>query len=149
MVEIKIDSPAFSDSTPKVIKCNSISYALKKSIDKTPNANANSIVEVQTNSFENPVIQISGLKLTDSVGTLTLKNIQELIKHNYDGVNKTTLSITYASYDQTSERNLTSLADLSTTSIPVVLSSHNLTISASDSKDAHLPIGTLSFTETA
>jgi hypothetical protein len=146
--EVRIISSLFTDSSSKKIICDRVTYSLKKNVEKTPNANSGSLVEVQTRAFENPVITVSGVRLTGESGTLTLRNIQELIKGVYDGTNAPTLSVTFANYDFSGEQSLTSLDDLTTTNIPVILSNHTLNIDATGIKDGHLPIGTLTFTET-
>lgn len=147
--EVRIISAAFTDSTSKRILCTNVTYGLKKNTQKKPNANVGELVEVQTQAFENPVINVQGVRFTNEANTLTFKNVQELIKDNYGGSNAPTLSVTYADYDLVTEQSLTSLADLATTQIPVILESHTFNISVSDSKEGHLPIGNLIFLETA
>jgi len=147
--EVRIISSAFTDSTSKRILCNNVTYGLKKNVQKKPDASSGNLVEVQTKAFENPIITVQGVHFTNDVATLTFKNVQELIKQDYDGSNAATLSITYASYDLTTEQSLTSLADLAITQIPVILESHSFNISMVDSKEGHLPMGNLTFSETA
>lgn len=129
--------------TSKIIKCNGITVSGSKNIDMTPNSNISTgPVEAQTQSFENLTYAISGVHYTDESGVLTWDDVLILYKKKYDGTNYSILNVSYG--------NSTSLKGLSgSTDIKVLLRVPSLPISATDTRDGYLPIGSLTFVETA
>jgi hypothetical protein len=123
------------------ILSDQVSIAGTKNNDVTPNANGINLSKVQTQSFENPKINISNIRITNASGTLTYEDILELYDYKYTGTNHNVLTITYGA------RIVPSLAT-STSGIKVILSSFNIRFDTKDSKDAYLPSMDLVFTET-
>ena len=127
------------------VLCDSITLGGIKNIVSKSNANIDGPVEVQTQSFENPVINMQGVHFVataDYSGSdtiLTFADVLILYKHKYNGSNQVILNVTYGN---------TNLTSLSGTDIPVVLKTFNLPIKIKQSKGGYLPVGTLTFVET-
>ena len=114
----------------------------KKNLDVSPSANIDGPVKVQTQSYENLNFNIQGIHLTEDSGTLTFDNILTLYRHRFDNTNPAYLEVTYG------DTKTLKGSDGTTTKIPVVLESFNMPLSASDSKNAYMPVGSLTFKET-
>jgi hypothetical protein len=118
-----------------------VNYSGKKNNSAEPNANGNDIVEVQTQSYDNPRLIISNIKLHDTT-YLNIKDIYALYKSRYDGSNPIELKIAYG-YDDIVFPGL-----LQDTSVWVILDNFNIDLDARNSDQAYMPIASLSFIET-
>lgn len=145
---VTITCASFLDSTSKVIKCDRVSVSHKRNLIANANANppdvAEDVVEVQAQGYENPIISIQGIRFTDASGVFTYKNGVELMKHQFDGTNAPVLTITYSTGGAKTLSNNVG----ATSGISVIAKSFDISLDASDSKDAHLPIGSLTLIET-
>lgn len=130
--------------TPSVvtIKATRVSVAGRKGLEAKPNANIDGPVDVQTQSFENPVYTISPVHFTGQANTLTYDHVLTLYRQKNTSSNATKLVVNYG----TSGTLLNSLSQA--TGIKVVLDSFSLDLDTSDSKDAYMPTATLTFIET-
>lgn len=128
-------------TTTRVLADN-VSISSKNNNDSKPNPNGEEIVEVQTQSIENPKYIISGIKFTGGTNTLSISDVYTLSRLKYDGTNPITLKVTYD--------DDTVLPDFSgnTDGISCVVSSFNIVVDARDNKNASLPSGTLTLMET-
>lgn len=124
------------------IICDAVTVSGKKNIVSTPYANVSGPSEVQTKAPENFKYVISGVHFTDDANTLTWDHVITLYKATYDGTNYATLNVNYGD-----SKVLNGLSQ--STDIKVVLEVPNLPISARDSRNGYLPVGTLTFIETA
>jgi len=88
-------------------------------------------------------IRATNVSLT-STAELAQTDLTELIKTKYDGTNPLYLTIKYGPIG--AETVINSLSG--ETRIPVVLESYNFPLNTTDTRDAYLPVGTLSFVET-
>jgi hypothetical protein len=142
MASVTLTHSSINSGNPVEIKCNVVSISGKRNTEKAPNANADGPVEIQTQGYENLVYNITGIRYTGAAGTLTWDDVLTLYKEGYDGTNYATLNITYG--ESTTLKGLEGSAN-----IKVILETPNLSISAEDSRNAYLPMGTLKFSETA
>lgn len=148
MALVQLTHPDINSGSPVRVLCDKVTVTGSRNSQKNPNANpANSglfeLVEVQTQSVENPSLTISGIHYTGTSGTLTWDDVIILYETPYDGTasTTTTLNVTYG--DSTALKLLAGTSD-----IKVVLDTFNLPIDARDTDKAKLPIGTLTFIET-
>jgi hypothetical protein len=119
----------------------SVTYSGKKNNSAEPTANGNDIVEVQTQSYDNPLINISNIKLHDTT-YLNINDIHTLYKARYDGTDPITLKIAYDTTDKIVPGMLTD------TSILVILETFSIVLDARNSDKAYMPVASLSFIET-
>jgi hypothetical protein len=139
---IRLVSSAFTGTTNPQVIGDKVTVSGKKNNVVVPNANVSSIVEVQTQSYENPKYIISNVMLTGSSGILTYPQILQMYRWKYTGTNKIYLTVGYGTAS-----TLVGV-DGTTTSIPVMLDDFSLDISAKDTKSAYLPTASLTFVET-
>jgi hypothetical protein len=118
-----------------------VTYSGKKNNSSEPNANGNDMVEVQTQSYNNPTLNIANIKLHDT-SYLNMKDIQALYKAKYDGSNPIELVVAYGS------DNVVLPSLLHDTSIWCVLESFTVDLDARNSDQAYMPFASLTFTET-
>jgi hypothetical protein len=131
--------------TSLTIKCNQINTSYKKNNVAKPNANIDGPVEVQTQSFENPVYTVSGVHfLLSDTTTIQHSHLLDLLAQKYDGTNNSTLIVTYG------DGSGRVLADSTgaTSGIKVVLDSFSYPVDVSDSRNGYMPIGNIVFRET-
>lgn len=142
---ITIASDALSPSS-KTIVCQRVTAGHKREVNTDPNANGTSIVEAQTQSYENPTYSLSGVRFTGASGVLTYADCVTLAKLNYDGTNAPLLTVSYGKPGSTSV-----LSDNAggTTGIKVVLTNFTTNIDTTDSQGGYLPITQITFRETA
>ncbi len=137
---IKICNSALTP-TEIIIKCNNLTISGRKNIKNDPNANGLDKVEVQTQSFNNPIYSVSGINFTGEIGTLTMSHLWQLLKLKYDGTNPILLSGTYG--------NGTKLIGINAElEIPVIMDSFNFNISTRDTLNGYMPSGNITFIET-
>lgn len=148
--EIRLLSTALTAPTSVKLLSGSVSIGYKLNTTAKPPASGNDLAEVQTQNYENPIYTISGIRLSQESGTLTQKNLLELIRSRYDGTNSHTLNITHSNYTKDGETAVIALSntDLATTDIPVILDSATYNINVAGSTNAYLPTLTLIFKET-
>jgi len=130
------------NSTTYVVNGTSVTVAGQSNTFSKPNANGTDIVEVQTQSFNNPLYNIGGIHFTGASGTLSYPILLSMLKHKYDGTNAITLEVQYG--------NGTNLvgSDGVTTSIPVIVKSFNFPINTGDTDDGYMPVASLNLIET-
>ena len=127
------------------VLCNKVTASGTKNNIATPNATGTDLVQVQTQSFENPVYKMDGIHYKNESGILTYADVLTLYKSQYNGSNAITLNVTYGGDSPVS---LVSASDTVSTDISVILKSFNLPIDVTNSKDSYMPVGTLTFQET-
>jgi hypothetical protein len=150
---ITLTHPSINGGAAVHILCDRITVSGKKTVIANPNSNStDELVEVQTQSVENLSYSVAGIHYTGASGTLTYGDVLILLRHKYGGAAATganaqaLLTVTYGQAGSTT--NLIGF-DGSTTSIPVVLKDFNFPIDTRDSKEGYMPIGSLTFLETA
>ena len=141
MARVTIQHADINSGVAVRVKCTGVSVGGKKNNNKTPNANGDDLVYVQTQSYENLTYSISGIHYTGESGILSWADVITLYKAKNTSTNYAVLTVTYGDSTQ-----LTGLAG--TTDIKVALDTLNFPISTIDSKEAYLPVGSLTFTET-
>jgi hypothetical protein len=120
--------------TDYIVRCTNITPGWRNLNVANPNANGGSVVEVQTQSFENPTYSLGGvhiLKLstdvtvvsTTSTYYLAYNDLLNMAKSRYDGTNPIVLTVTM---DDSSSVLLNSAG--SSTGIKVVVDSFNFPI---------------------
>lgn len=123
------------------VLCSGVKLSGIKNNNKKPNANANSMAEVQTQTYENLKYLVDGIKFTGEANVLSFADILVLYKELYNGSNAATLNVTYG--------NNTVLSGLAeSTDISVIMDTFNFPIDVKTSKDGYLPVGSIVFTET-
>ena len=106
------------------IQCSGVSISFNNQIVAKPSANGGSVVEVQKQSFENPIYSLQGVNITEISGSLTYAKLLEYAKLESTGSgNYLVLEINYSSGGAT----LPDSAGL-TAGIKVVLRSYNVSI---------------------
>ena len=140
MATVTLTHEDINSGNPVTVLCNNIVIGGKKNVISTPDANGDGIVEAQTQSIENFTYVLSGINYTGAANTLTWDNVITLYKSKYDGTNYITLNVTYGS---------TGLKGLEeSTDIKVVVESLSLPISTVDTRNAYIPVGTITLRET-
>ena len=134
-----IDS-ALTDT--KRVLCDEVNYSGSKNTDARPSTSSMEPVHVHTQSIENPKIALRNIKYTGEPGTLTITDVLKLSKKRYDNTNPTTLLVKYG--DGIILPNFME----ETTGIKCILEPWTIRLSAKDVRDAKVPDGTLTFTET-
>jgi hypothetical protein len=149
MSEIRILCSAFSGGTSKVCMGTTATVGLRKNNYTQAIENGTNKAIVATNSYENPIYTLNNIQListsqlSDTTRVpITYANILELMRLQYDTTNAPTLKITYGA--STVVPQVTGTAG----PIPVILESANITFDTNDSKDAYLPVASLTFVET-
>lgn len=141
---VRIKHTSINSGNYKTVVCDSVTVSGKKNNIKTPRANmTGALVEVQTQSFENPQYNISGIHLNSSTN-FSYADILTLYRATFSGTNPAYLQITYG----TATSLISADASGTVVEIPVILESFNLPISASDSKNAYMPIANIQLVET-
>ena len=131
----------------KQVLCSAVQYSGSRAIDSKPTVNGdvlriNEMVEVLTQSAENPKIALKGITYTGADGTLTIQDVLTLYKQRYNGNNATTLYIVYGDSDVLPNYYG------ETNGISCVLQPFNITLSTRDSRHGYRPTGDLTFVET-
>jgi len=146
---VTISSSDLTPTTAIIIKCNQVTVGFKNNNSTKPTANGDDIGEVQTISQNNPTYNLQGVMITGEAGTLTYKNILELLNIDFNGTNAPLLTITYGKGSSTTTVPKWSATPSSSTGpIPVILDAGNINFDAKDSVGGYLPTGTLTFVET-
>lgn len=140
---ITLTSPLINSGNPVTLVCNQITVAGKRNITHKPNANVAGPVYIQTQSFDNLGISISGVHFTGTSGTLTYAQIMSMYTTAYANTAGTTITLN-ARYGLS---NYLTGSD-GATNIKVVLESFNYPIDATQTRDGYRPIGSLTFRET-
>jgi hypothetical protein len=149
---LTIQHPSINGGVPVNVLCNKLTITGTKHNAKDPNATiTGSIVEVQTQSIENPIYTLSGVYFTNASGTLTYPMLLTLYKLRYGGVGVTGTDqaiVMRAVYGQPGSEITLVGADGVTTSLKVIISSFNFPIDMSNTKDGYIPIGSITLIET-
>ena len=146
-VGVYLQQDDINGGTPVRVMCTKITPSIKVNNVKTPNSNIGELVEVQTNSFENPKYLCNGIKYTTGTDILTWEDVLTLAQLKYDGTNAATLTVTHKDYNG-NEVVLPSLSG-ATSGIKVLLDeTPSINIDVADSRDGYLPTGNLIFIET-
>lgn len=140
---VTITHASINAGVPVRVMCGQVRVDWKNSVVSDSDALNTAVIEVQTQGFENPAMTLPNIKLTGAANTLTYAMILTLAKLQYTGSNAPTLTVNYGSSSQLVG------SDGLTTSIKFVIKSFGLTIDASDSKNAYLPIANIVILETA
>jgi hypothetical protein len=130
------------NGTSYTVNATGVSVAGQTNIFNNPNANGNEIVEIQTQSYNNPTYSISGIHFTGVSGTLSYPNLLSMYRHKYNGTNPIYLVVSYGT-----SSSLVG-ADGVSTSIPVVMKSYTFPLNTGDSRNAYLPVASATFIET-
>jgi hypothetical protein len=139
---VTLTSTAFSGSSTRTVRCQSVQVGLKKNNEVKPIDNGTALAYVQTVSYENPRYSIRGVHFTGETGTLTYADVLALIRLKYGTSSAPTLTVTYGT-----SSTLVG-ADGTTTAIKVILDSADFPIDTGDSNRGYLPVATLNFIET-
>ena len=140
---------------PFTVYCNTVQVGWKNNNMAKSKANGGSVVEVVTQSFENPVYTLQGVHLVneglESTSVMTYSDLLAMAKNQYTGSNAITLGFTYSQSGST--ESLVG-SDGSTTAIPVVIESFNFPINARNkysdgTNEYYIPVGTIVLRETA
>lgn len=144
MTSLQIKHTSINGGSYINISSNNVTVGGKKNNIASPNANLNgSIVEVQTQSIENLTYNIPNVHFTGSSTVLSYADVLTLYRATFDGTNPAYLKVVYGT--------ATSLVgvDGTTVEIPVILQSFSFPVNVKDSRDGYMPIGNLTFIETA
>ena len=142
MSSITLTHEDINSGNPVTVKGARLTISGKKNNVSNPRANGDAMVEVQTQSYENFKYTLNGIHYTGASGILSWDDVITLYKVKYDGTNPITLNVTYGS-----STILNGLSE--STDITVVLDSLSLPIDQTDTRDGYMPIGSLTFVETA
>lgn len=151
MAEIRLLCSAFSTGTSKVLMGTVATVGLRKNNFTKAIENGTDKAIVSTNSYNNPIYTINNIQListsqlSDTTRVpLTYENILEMLDLQYDETipNPVYLKITYGT------SSILPQVDATAGPIPVILETANVTFDASDSKNAYIPIASLTFVET-
>jgi len=148
---VRLVSSVFSGGTSKRVLCDQVSMSGKANLNSEPNANHVTPTKIHTNTPENISFNIQGIKFNNDAGTFTWANMLELYRNQYADTAATTayLNVTYGnSTFGTSNVVTANTAGTTTSNIKVVLSSFSFPISARDSRDGYLPVGSMVLLET-
>ena len=145
---ITLQHPDINSGTAVRIVGAKVLVSGKTNIQLKPNVlSTNYPTEIQTNTPENIIYNITGVHLTGESNTLSYSNVLTLYKLNY-------ASLDHATYPQIvltveyGDTALVSSGASASTSIPVMLDSFTLPIDVKMSKDGYMPIVTMIFKET-
>jgi hypothetical protein len=147
MASITLTNAALTPSTVTVY-CSSVSYSIRKNNYVQPIENGTNMAYVQTNSFDNPMITLNNVIITNTTNTLSMSNVLELLSHQYDGSNPILLDLDYGKKGVTYGLPKWTPTGIYQTAVSVILDSANFNISAQDSKEGYMPIGTITFVQT-
>ena len=128
-------------ATTYTVGADRVTASNKRNIDAEPNANCDGPVEVQTMAYENMKFSVQGIHFTSEY-TLTQSVLNSMLTTKYDGTNPLYLTVVYGDSDPL-------YGTTGLTTIPVVLESYTFNASTKDSKNAYMPIGTITLVETA
>jgi hypothetical protein len=143
MGSVQLKQASINSGNYLTVLCDSIRVSGKKSNIKKPNANLNgSIVEVQTQSIENPSYVVANVNITGGSGTLTYSHILSLYRLAFTGYNPV-----YLKFVSGSSTGLVGV-DGSTTEIPVILESFDIVYNHLSSAEGSIPLVNLTFVET-
>lgn len=130
------------NGTTYTVNNTGVTVGGKTNLYNKPDTNGTTVVEVQTQGFNNPTYVLQGVHFTGKAGTLTYPALLNMYKHRYTGSNPIYLLVSYGASD-----NLVA-SDGVSTSIPVVLDSFNFPINTQDTRDGYMPVGSINFVET-
>lgn len=132
-------------STDVTLLCDNIDVGYTRKVTAKPHANSGSLAQAQTQSQENPTYNITGVHFTGDTGTLSFSELQDLFKIDYDGTNPISLTITYGKSGSTQD-----LPGFDGSSpISVVMETFDYPLNARESEGGYMPVGTITFRETA
>lgn len=144
---VTLTSSALTGS-PVIIRCNTVLVGMKKNNSVKPIENGTAQAEVSTMGFDNCTYSIQGVTITGEAGTLTYKNLLELLKLQYDGTNAPTLTVRYGKGNATAIDRFDTDLSIDTDPVKVILQNANVTFDAKETVGAHKPSATLVFVET-
>jgi len=144
--QIRLTHTAINNGDSVRILCDKITVSGTKNIIAKPNATGTDLVEVQTQSFENPVYKIDGIHFMEWANTLSYSDVLTLYKAQYNGNNPAILTVNYGTAETTM---LVAACDTTSTDISVILKTFSYPLDIKSSKAAYMPIGNLTFQETA
>lgn len=124
-----------------IVKNAKVTISGKVNTQASPNSNAVDMVQVQTQSYENFKYVISGIHFTGEAGVLSWSDIVTLSKERYSGSNPIVLNITYGTGTVLSGQS-------ASTDINCVMQTPTNVLDTNDSRDAGMPIGSLTLVET-
>jgi hypothetical protein len=139
---ITLTSTAFSGASTRKVYASALRVSHKKNNTVAPLENGTAAAYVQTNSYENPRYVLDNVMLQSDTGYLTYTDVLTLLRTKYGVTNAPTITIAYGTAS-----TLVGV-DGTTTAIKVILDSADFSFDTRDSKDARLPVGTLTFIET-
>ncbi len=151
MAEIRLLCSAFSTGTSKVLMGTVATVGLRKNNFTKAIENGTTKAIVATNSYENPIYSLSNIQLVSTSQLadttkvpLTYENILEMMALQYDNTipNPVYLKITYGT------SSVVPQVDKTAGPIPVILESANITFDSTDTRNAYLPVASLTFVET-
>jgi hypothetical protein len=134
------------NGTTYTVNNTGVTVGGQTNIFNKPNTNGTEVVEIQTQSFNNPTYVLQGVHFTGKAGTLTYSALLDMYKHRYTGSNPIYLMVSYGAI--ASSDNTLVASDGVTTSIPVVMTSFNFPINTQDTRDGYMPVGSINFVET-
>lgn len=137
-----------------IVYCDSITLSYKMNTVAKPNANGGSVVDVQTQSFDNPIYTLQNvhiLYIGTSTGYLSYEDLIDMAKHNNTDSSKIRLKVNYAG-NYTDTGAILRDSEKATDGIKVVLNSFNFSMNTSKkemgSNQNHILIGTITLQET-
>lgn len=144
------------NSQDYTIFCTGVRVAWNNNNVSKPNANGTTAVNVQTQSFENPIYTLQGVHLTnealESSDTITYNDLLTLAKVRYDGTSSTAIELTFTFSNSGTTETL--IGSDGSSPIKVVVDSFNFPFIADTEYDDgtneyYIPIGTITLRETA
>lgn len=144
MAIVKIKGIRLNPELEVRLLCSSVTVSMQKNNKAEPEANGSDIVAVQTNSYNNPKYNISGLHfLPEDETTFQYYDLIALMKLDYDGTNAAKLIIEYGD-----DYQLHSFQSQAITEIPVIIETGSLNLDVNNSRNARRPMMSMVLTET-
>jgi hypothetical protein len=138
---VKISHSLLTPTEVRIL-CNNVTVDWKNNNDSKPNANGTVVSEINTQSFENPGYNVSGIRFMADTTTLQYSHLLKLSKIKYDGTNAPILKVHYGNdIDLVASDNIS-------TSIKVIVENWTFPIDMLTSKNGYVPIVNLKFRET-
>jgi len=137
-----------------IVYCDTVVVGWKNNNVIKPNANGTSVVEAQTQGFDNPIYTLQRVHLKneglETSTDMTYNDLLTMTKNQYNGSNAITLTFTFSNSGSTE----TQVGSDGSSPIKVVIDTFNFPISATTEYDDgtnkfHIPVGTITLRETA
>jgi hypothetical protein len=144
---ITLAHPSINSGNPVNVFCNQVTVSGKDNITDDPYVNGVQQSEIHTQSFENLKYSIQGINFTGAAASLAYTDVLTIYKNRYDTTAATTCKLRVV-YGYGTAKTLVGV-DGTTMDIKVVMEGFNFPIDAKNTKEGYMPVGSITFVETA